>query len=233
MGLFRQQTGGLALEAELIPGDYAVDLLARARTGGDHWRLRVHVAPAAPYRVVDVGLAPAVPRAGGGLDLAAALPHLDRFLEDLVAAGQFSGVVRVDEAGTPVFVCAAGVADPATGAPNGPDTRFNAGSVAKTFAGALTAQLVGEGVLRYDDPVARHLPELGGAVPAGATVHHLLTHTAGLGDAMLDTFLGTPKHRFRRVADYLALCRGTSPVGAAGERFRYANTGYVLLAAVL
>jgi hypothetical protein len=42
-------------------------------------------------------------------------------------------------------------------------------------------------------------------MPTGATVHHLLMHTTGPGDAALEAFLALPEHRFRRVADHLAL----------------------------
>jgi hypothetical protein len=76
MALFRRQTGGLDLEAEAARGDNSVDVLCQARTGGDRWRLRVRVSPAAPHPMVDVGLAPALPRLGAGLDLAGYLMPL-------------------------------------------------------------------------------------------------------------------------------------------------------------
>ncbi|MTE20345.1 serine hydrolase [Streptomyces sp. TRM43335] len=61
-------------------------------------------------------------------------------------------------------------------------TRFELGSVTKTFTALLLAETVARGEVRLDDPVAAHLPPA--AVPEGhgdrITFAHLATHTAGL-----------------------------------------------------
>ena len=53
------------------------------------------------------------------------------------------------------------------------DHQFRIGSVTKTFTTAVVLQLVAEGALRLDDPIARHLP---GVVQGEGemTVRHLL-----------------------------------------------------------
>ncbi|MEU0663363.1 serine hydrolase domain-containing protein [Streptomyces lavendulocolor] len=62
-------------------------------------------------------------------------------------------------------------------------TRFEIGSVTKTFTALLLATLAARGTLALDEPLARHVP--GGALPRGPgaadiTARHLATHTAGL-----------------------------------------------------
>ena len=71
-----------------------------------------------------------------------------------------------------------------------PDAIFRIYSMTKTIATVALLQLMEEGRLTLDDPVARHLPEFaalrvmtsGGALRAPErplTIRHLLTHTAG------------------------------------------------------
>lgn len=57
-----------------------------------------------------------------------------------------------------------------------PDTRFEIGSLTKTFTALLLAEMAARGDVRYDDPVDRYLPVSG----RGITLEHLATHTSGL-----------------------------------------------------
>jgi CubicO group peptidase (beta-lactamase class C family) len=64
------------------------------------------------------------------------------------------------------------------------DTLFRLASLSKTMVSAAALALVEEGRLAVTDPVAQWLPDFtpktrDGQVPV-LTVHHLLTHTAGL-----------------------------------------------------
>jgi CubicO group peptidase (beta-lactamase class C family) len=57
----------------------------------------------------------------------------------------------------------------------------NIASLAKGFTAMAVMMLAEQGKLSYDDPVARHVPELAEATPA-ITIRHLLTHTSGIPD---------------------------------------------------
>jgi beta-lactamase class C len=64
-----------------------------------------------------------------------------------------------------------------------PHTVFRIGSVSKCFAGMLTAILVEEGVLNWDDPVTKYLPDFKLKSPEQTqqlTIKHVLSHTTGL-----------------------------------------------------
>lgn len=67
------------------------------------------------------------------------------------------------------------------GDPLGPDTLFPIGSLTKGYVGALLSVLVGEGLLRWDEPLAELLPGFR-LTPQAAriTLQQLATHTAGL-----------------------------------------------------
>src|SRR5262245_52853995 len=72
-----------------------------------------------------------------------------------------------------------------------PDTRFQIGSISKTFTGTVVLYLVAEGLLDLDRPVREYLPDLALAdadATQRVTLRHLLTHTAGwIGDFFEDT----------------------------------------------
>ncbi|MEU1054522.1 serine hydrolase domain-containing protein [Streptomyces sp. NPDC005876] len=68
------------------------------------------------------------------------------------------------------------------GVPATADTRFEVGSLTKTFTALLLAEQAARGELGLDDPLARHLPA-GTAVPhrgTPITLTHIATHTSGL-----------------------------------------------------
>ena len=60
------------------------------------------------------------------------------------------------------------------------DTILNLFSFTKTFTAVTALQLVGEGKLELDAPVARYWPEFGAAGKDKITLRHLLSHQAGL-----------------------------------------------------
>jgi len=65
-------------------------------------------------------------------------------------------------------------------------TRFAIGSTTKAMTAAAIGMLVDEGKLAWDDPVTKYLPDLELADPwvtRELTIHDLLTHRAGLGNA--------------------------------------------------
>lgn len=132
-------------------------------------------------------------------------------------------------------------------------TRFHGASVGKLFTATLVMQAVAAGAFTVDTPLTALLPrdELAGLFDAsgstdaagGATVHHLLTHTAGVADyfdgpvtsgrTLLELVVDEPD-RFWTPRDLLDFSRERQrPVGRPGQRFRYSDTGYILLGRLL
>ena len=63
-----------------------------------------------------------------------------------------------------------------------PEGAFRIGSITKMFTATVIMQLVEDGVLTLDDPLALWLPEVAEQLPYGdqITLRHLLAHTSGL-----------------------------------------------------
>jgi CubicO group peptidase (beta-lactamase class C family) len=113
------------------------------------------------------------------------------------------------------------------------------GSDAKPMTAALVARLVDRGVLSWDTPLAKLLPDLAdGMRPEyrGVTLVQLLSHRAGLphDDASMDffnTFFADTRSPAAQRLAYLAHALKDAPAGPVGT-FSYSNTGFLLAAAV-
>ena len=113
--------------------------------------------------------------------------------------------------------------------PASDSTVYQSGSMGKQFTAALVEMLVEQGRLRLDDSIARWFPE-GAAVWRGVTVRRLLTHTAGIAEYTDSTF----DYRKDYTEDELVKFAASRPLDfQPGERWRYSNTGYLLLGALI
>jgi CubicO group peptidase (beta-lactamase class C family) len=105
----------------------------------------------------------------------------------------------------------------------------------KMFTSTAIAQLVEKGMLSFDDPISAYVDEswLPEKITSKITIHHLLTHTSGLGSYFNETFSNGSRALFRNVEDFKPLVKGEEPEFEPGERFRYSNTGMLLLGVVI
>jgi CubicO group peptidase (beta-lactamase class C family) len=132
---------------------------------------------------------------------------------------------------TELFRCF-GVADVKGSTAITPDTLFQVGSIAKSLTGLLIQQLVQEGRLGLDVPVATYLPELDLAdagVTSSVTCRHLLAHLGGFeGDFFVDTGDEANAH-----ARYVAALRDAPQRVPFDWLFSYSNAGYAVLGRVV
>jgi CubicO group peptidase (beta-lactamase class C family) len=118
--------------------------------------------------------------------------------------------------------------------------RWHLGSISKAMTATLVARLVEKDIVSWDDTVGE---VLGDAVPAmhdayrPATYRHLLAHRSGLpGNIPPEDFARFEQRPADAIADRLAWARvalAQEPVGPLGTSFQYANSGYVVAAAML
>ena len=132
-------------------------------------------------------------------DFSQAPARLSVAIDNALAERRIVGaVVFVARDGEIVYRRAAGYADRESGAAMREDAIFRLASIAKPFVTAAAMRLVEEGRLSLDAPVTKWLPDFRPALPDGSTpeitIHHLLTHTSGLGYSFLDPPDG-PYHR--------------------------------------
>lgn len=150
--------------------------------------------------------------------------ELDAALNDVVATGVPGIIVRVQDADRAARNFAAGVGDLPTGAALRPAAQFRIGSITKTFVASIVLQLVGEGRLGLDEPVARRLPGLlanGGQI----TVRQLLNHTSGLPDYTADPelFAGIVENRVWEPRELVALAARHPQLFPPGSAWRYSK----------
>lgn len=149
------------------------------------------------------------------------------------AAGLFSGVVLVALGTRSVFELAAGLADRASDVANTMETRFNIGSINKTFTSVAVAQLVETSRLDFDAPVGTYLPDYPNRDAARAiTIHHLLTHTAGLPPYMSPRYM-RERDRINTLAQLVSVFASEPLQFAPGSRQEYSNSGFVLLGRIV
>jgi CubicO group peptidase (beta-lactamase class C family) len=135
----------------------------------------------------------------------------------------FSGVVLVGRGDAIETVRAYGMADRERRIANTADTRFNLGSINKTFTAIAIAQLIQQGRVSLDDTLAKHLPDYPNAAAGRITVRDLISHRSGIPTFMRADF-GTVT-----VADMVKIIAAEPLVFSPGERQEYSNGGYVVL----
>jgi CubicO group peptidase (beta-lactamase class C family) len=159
---------------------------------------------------------------------AAQSPAPDACLQaELATQPEFSGVVLLRQRGQ-VRLAAQGTADgTGTGTALRADSRFNLGSASKMFTAVAVAQLVEQGKLALDEPIGRWVEGLAPPV-AAVTLRQLLTHSGGIGNFMVPDNLAALQ-RAKTVGEQMALVDDTRTQFEPGKRFRYSNTGFLLL----
>ncbi|WP_281185487.1 serine hydrolase [Trichlorobacter lovleyi] len=167
---------------------------------------------------------PAVARAAAEQDPLQELGRtavLDTMLQNAVRRGLISGaVVLIGNRNGALYTHAAGRAGfEAASPPLTTGTVFDVASLTKVFATTpAIIRLMDQGTLSLLDPLSRWFPEFEGK---NITVLHLLTHTSGLHDGMLD-----PEAPLESAISRAAAQAGAVP---AGTRFLYADINFILL----
>lgn len=159
-------------------------------------------------------------------DWESAIARLDAYMAQRLAEGMGPGIaVALTDREQLRYVGTYGYADATTRQPVTPDTLFEIGSIGKSFVALAILQLHDEGRLDLATPVTQCLPWF--AVQsdfAPITIHHLLSHSAGL-VAGADS---TPSSRYE-----VWNLRHTQTGFAPGTHFAYSNVGYETLGHIL
>jgi CubicO group peptidase (beta-lactamase class C family) len=146
--------------------------------------------------------------------------------------GDFMGAVLVARDGEVLLDKGYGSANLEWKIANDGDTKFRLGSVTKQFTAASILLLQERGKLKLDAPVKTYLPDAPAAWDK-ITVHHLLTHTAGIPNlTSFDDFQKT-KTLPATPASLIARFRDRPLEFQPGEKHSYSNSGYILLSAIV
>lgn len=160
------------------------------------------------------------------------IQRFDSLFNTLYTQNLFNGNVLVAEAGKILYHQSFGYANFTTHEKLNDSSVFELASVSKQFTSAAILQLVQKGSLSLNDSLRKFFPEL---PYSRITVKNLLNHTGGEPDyfLLLDLYWDKTK-----IIDNKALIKlmaaHPQPVDfEPGEKWKYSNTGYMLLASII
>lgn len=162
----------------------------------------------------------------------------ERFVADLAANDQFSGTVLLAHRGRPVLTLAHGMSNVDSSVPNRADTRFGLASITKVFTAVAILRLVAEGRVSLQEKLGTYVDGFPAEIADEVAIHHLLTHTAGVGRSALNPPQPPGREEWDTVREVwegtLEFLRGLPrqpfPPGA---EYRYSNDGFFVLGAVV
>ncbi len=210
-------------------------VLAQAQLTGLWYRLTMKVETEPPHRITEYASQRIRPPADSQKNLSQSeiVKQTEAFMNKLAAVDAFSGTVSVAKDGKPIFKKAYGLANKAYNVPNRIDTKLNIASIGKAFTAVSIMQLVEQGKLSLTDSVGKVLADYPNKqVAEKVTIHHLLSHSSGLGDIHGQKYVAR-KDVVRQVRDYFPLFTDEPLSFEPGERMQYSNAGYILLGAII
>lgn len=232
----RDRLGFLEIRKVVETRNNYASIVARG-SNGSVIQMEFDFEPAEPFgligiRVMDVGeeLPPANPKKDNR-ELVAAIKD---YAQKISGTDEFSGVILVAQSGKSLFEEAYSYADREKKIPNRVDTKFNIGSINKSFTSLAIRQLIEQKKIALSDPIKKYLPDYPNSdAAAKVTVRHLLEMTSGIGDFFGNRYESTPKEKIRLVADYLPLFADKPLEFEPGTRNLYSNGGYIVLGLII
>lgn len=220
--------------------DYEVEALCQSEVTEAWFSITIQVAPQSPYGIVKQAF-------GFAARPADSIPHeklgktqiikeFNSYLDKLIAADMFSGAVLVAKNGKPISKRAYG--GNASRMATHIDTRFDIASLGKMFTSVAIAQLAQQGKLSYSDSIGKFLPDYPNRQAAEqVTLHHLLTHTSGIGDFLDKQEYQTARHggggRFQTMRDWFPFFASDPLSFRPGEKNDYSNGNFIVLGAII
>ena len=237
LSYIQKDSGGLSPYRIEKSTDLEIIVLTREKLTGDWGRFRVQVAAEPPHGITGwgfrVALRPVEASPRGRMDDAEIARELEAYLGKLVRADLFAGAVLVAKNDHPFFKKAYGLANKTGNVPNRIDTAFSLASMNKMFTAVAIAQLAEQGKLSFNDLITKHLPDYPNkTVAAKVSIHHLLTHTSGMGDFMNDKYRDSSAH-IKTVKDFFPFFVDDPLSFEPGQEWDYSNAGYIVLGAII
>lgn len=158
---------------------------------------------------------------------------MQKLLKSYAWLREFSGAIIVLKDSVPVVKYASGYANLDYKVPSSLTEKINTCDLTHTFTAITIMQLMEQGKLSVNDKVSKHLPDFPSEIGDSITIHHLLTHTAGLLD-----YYEMPNYinRFlfiHKVKDLVKIIAETPLQHQPGSKFQRSGSHYVLLARII
>ena len=150
----------------------------------------------------------------------------------MMEADEFSGTVLIAKNGKPLLKKAYGMASKRFRVLNKVDTKFNIGSINKSFTQMAVAQLLEHGKIELDHTVGQYLSGFPEEIADKVTIGHLLTMKSGMGSYWNDEWQAKWS-TIKTVDELIEIIRKIPLDFEPGTSRRYSNSGYVVLGAII
>ncbi|WP_047980973.1 serine hydrolase domain-containing protein [Ornithinibacillus contaminans] len=165
---------------------------------------------------------------------------IEKIITEVASEVGFSGAIQFrnkDE----FFEAAYGYSNRSDQVANTVNTRFGIASGCKIFTAVGIGLLVDQGKLSFQTSLKDCLDISFPNFSEDVTIHHLLTHTAGIPDyfdeSVMDDFeelwINRPMYTMRHLQDFLFMFQDREMLFQPGEKFQYNNAGYIVLGLVI
>ena len=158
---------------------------------------------------------------------------LDSFFVALNTHDQSMGSIAIAVNGVMVYQKAIGYSqiNEKAKTPSTIKTEYRVGSISKMFTAVMIFQLIDEGKLNFDTPLASYFPQLPNA--GKITIREMLDHRSGLhnftSDSLYFTYMANPKSE----AEMLAIIAKEKSDFEPDTKAEYSNTNFVLLGYII
>lgn len=159
--------------------------------------------------------------------------QLDSVFTVMYNQKQFNGSVLVAEKGKILLAKGYGFRDTLSRYQTNKNTIYELASCSKQFTAAAIVLLHRQGLLQYDDPLDKYIPEL--KQWHDVTIYDLLRHTSGLPEYIGDMAKGWDHQKIATNKDLITFYadRKDTLSFKPGSIHRYNNTNYALLASII
>ncbi len=146
--------------------------------------------------------------------------------------GWFSGSLLITHNNLPVVSLSHGKQDLISQTANGPDTRYNLGSIIKDLTRILVLQQIESGQLKLTDTLDRFALGFAAEEAGQITIQQLLTHRAGFKDIFVAAYREDPLV-YDTLQKKFNLLKDEPLLFIPGSDQRYSNYGYIVLGIIL
>ncbi|HEX8247150.1 MAG TPA: serine hydrolase [Pyrinomonadaceae bacterium] len=157
---------------------------------------------------------------------------VDEYMNALVNVKGFGGAVLVARDGKPIVGHGYGLANVELNVANTAQTKFRLGSLTKQFTAGAILLLQERGKLNVRDGICKYLQDCPAAWQT-ITIHQLLTHTSGIANITALADWEAKKTLPATLAQNIARFRDLPLEFKPGEQFKYSNSNYLLLGALV
>jgi len=159
--------------------------------------------------------------------------QIQEYLDTQKKQDCFSGCVLIAKDGKPLFTTSAGFASKRFNALNNVDTKFNLGSINKSFTAVAILQLVESGKINIDDPIIKYLDIFPAEIASKVKIRHLLMMNSGWGDYWNNPYYLQHQNELRGVSEYMQFIKDIPLDFEPGTQNQHSNTGFEVAGAII